>query len=103
MPKIFDVKDKETGKTIQMIAVDAKEAVDNDPKRYSMKGYSKGAEEPQDKTPTRAKPAQKLSRKTTGRQRAKDADLSETSGDPDKPVNKAAQERLADKAEKGEA
>lgn len=99
MPKIVDVKDKETGKTLQMQAVDAKEAVDNDPGRYSMKGYSRSAEEPQDRVPRRAKPAQTVSRRTTAKQRAKGADLSKTSGEPDKPVNKSPQQRQAEAEE----
>lgn len=94
MPKIWDVKDKHTGKTLQMQAIDAKEAVDNDPKRYAVKGYSAAAEEPFDEEPTRAKPPQRLTRTMTAKQRAAAANLSASSGEPDKPENPDALKRL---------
>lgn len=96
MPKIVDVKDKTEGKVIQMQAIDAKEAVDNDPGRYSMKGYSKAAEDPQDVVPRRARPTQTVNTRMTAKQSAQAADLSSTSGEPGKPVNVSAQERAAD-------
>jgi hypothetical protein len=81
MPKIMDVKDKETGETLQMNAIDAREAVDNGKGRYSMKGYSYAAEETRDVVPRRARPPQSKTRRARTRaQRKKDADLSATAG-----------------------
>lgn len=95
MPKIWDVKDKKEGKTLQMQAIDAKEAVENDPNRYEVKGYSKAAEEPFDENPTRPKPAQRpATRRLTAKQRAAAANLSASSGEPDKPQNPDAIKRL---------
>lgn len=93
MPKIMDVKDKETGETLQMNAIDAKEAVDNGKGRYSMKGYSYAAEEPQDRVPRRAKPAQSKTRKPrTKAQRKRDADLSATAGPTAKEAKESKEE-----------
>ena len=82
-----------------MQSIDAKEAVDNDPDRYHLEGYSKQSEEPQQRIPTRPKPIQTIPSSVTAESRVEMADLSKTSGAPDKPINEARKERMVKELE----
>lgn len=80
MPKMVEVIDKETGKRITMTAVDAKEAMDNDPERYGARGSRASSSEP---AAPRKKPGRKPgAKKTTSKPGAKpQTDASEETTD----------------------